>query len=223
MAGLPKKYAKMGFSKGWAAFKRSKKGGKRRTKSKPRAAAPRRSSRPKSRPITRRPAPVPVVHSRGGNTVKVSKSRMAALTAKLSSALRRARENRNPDAGEMALAFTEGVGGGLAGAYILGSIPIGSLPRPGLVKSGVQLVAGGAAALLVKNKHVRYIGFGNAFVGAIGVARELMGVPTFAGEVDEGMYGFLPGPGSNYNPMGGPIEGSMGEPLGDGGFSPYAT
>jgi len=34
MAGLPKKYAKMGFKKGWAAYKRSKAAPRRRTSKK---------------------------------------------------------------------------------------------------------------------------------------------------------------------------------------------
>jgi hypothetical protein len=42
MAGLPKKYAKMGFKKGWAAYRRSKSGGRKRTASR------------KARPMARR-------------------------------------------------------------------------------------------------------------------------------------------------------------------------
>lgn len=42
MAGLPKKYAKMGFKKGWAAYKKSKKKSTPKRKPTKRKAAPRR-------------------------------------------------------------------------------------------------------------------------------------------------------------------------------------
>ena len=43
--GLPKKYAKMGFKKGWAAYKRSKNKGKRKRKSTKKRASPKRRRR----------------------------------------------------------------------------------------------------------------------------------------------------------------------------------
>ena len=59
--GLPKKYAKMGFKKGWAAFKRSRKGGtrKRTTYSKPKKT-PRRRSYMAKRKISRQGHKKPV-------------------------------------------------------------------------------------------------------------------------------------------------------------------
>lgn len=62
MAGLPKKYAKMGFKKGWKAYKASKKGTKTKAKSK------KSRSRPKAKGGNRR------MGKKGGfNTQKIFK------------------------------------------------------------------------------------------------------------------------------------------------------
>ena len=45
--GLPKKYAKMGFKKGWRAYKAAKRGTKRRRKATTSRARPRRRNNPK--------------------------------------------------------------------------------------------------------------------------------------------------------------------------------
>ena len=45
--GLPKKYAKMGFKRGWAAYKKSRRGTKRRSSTTTRRRSPRRTRRAK--------------------------------------------------------------------------------------------------------------------------------------------------------------------------------
>lgn len=178
--GLPKKYAKLGFKKGWAAFKKFK-GTKGQFN----------TLRLKSK---KSPRPVVTVHKRGApqmaKAIAVAKSsKVAALKSRLASALKRARGAvKASDPMEAAVAIGEGFAGGLATSYLFGSIPTGSLPKPGLIKSGAQTLTGAVMAFQ-KNKHIRYVGYGTAIVGLISVARELFPIPTFAGEVDTALFG----------------------------------
>ncbi len=205
MAGLPKSFAKMGFKKGWAAFKRT------------------RAAKKIHKQIKRNPAPKgirvlpPTFHKKKGSAMKISKNKLHALKERASKALSKARNSgtfRNH--GEAMQAIGLGAVGAVASSYGIGMIPIpASLPKPGAIKSGVQAAAGVFLAMQ-KNKHLKYAGYGMAVLGVVGIARELFNVPSFAGEVDAGMYGELIAGDETY--MG---EGELlGAPL-SGGFDPF--
>jgi len=209
MAGLPAKYAKMGFSKGWKAFRAVHK----KTKA-AHAAATKKAE--------------PVVKKRSGG-MKISKERLEGMKASVSKALAKVRAAKATDGGEMALAVAEGIGAGVASSYAIGMIPVpAALPKPAMAKSALQVAAGFGLALAVKNKHAKYAGYGMAIMGGIGLARELFPIPTFAGEVDESMYGADWTPEGLNEPLGfeEAMSTGMGEPLGaepaaSGTYSPF--
>jgi len=216
--GLPKQFAKMGFKKGWAAFKKFK-GSKGAFNTKKITVKKKVSTTKK-----------PIVHSakKGASPMAESK-KMVALKSRLSGALKKARVGVHSP-GEAALAIGEGLGGAIATSYAIGAIPTGSLPRPGAIKSIAQIVLGGFLATR-KNKHLKYVGFGTAIIGGVSLAREFLPVPTFAGEVDSALYGeefmgdeFIGDPmgeefmGDNF--MGDPMMG-QGEYMGQETSSPY--
>ncbi len=223
-SGLPKMYAKMGFKKGWAAFKRARGGGKKRaTASKPKS----KPSAPARRKKTRRAASVPAVyHSKGGSSmsrlVKISKGRLQEFKDKLKRASAKVRASKDLDLMEVGTAAGEAIMGGVASSYLIGLIPVpASMPKPGLIKSGLQTALGIGGAVAFKNKHIRYACLGAAVIGGVGVMREFLPIPTFAGEVDESMYGES-GPDSDYAFMGMGMGEPLGEPLGaDAPFNPY--
>lgn len=210
MAGLPKKYARLGFKKGWAAFKKFK-GSKgvfvRRSKVKIKAKGGTKTVTATVRKV--------------GEMSSGKKTEVAALKSRLSSALGRARgavKMDNPM--DAAIAIGEGLGAGVASAYALGAIPTPSfIPKPGLVKSGLQLAIGVFLATR-KNKHAKYAGFGMSIVGGMSMIREVLPVPTFAGEVDTAMFGeeyagdpMGEGELLGWDEMGDPVY--AGDPLGD--------
>jgi len=223
-SGLPKMYAKMGFKKGWAAYKRARGGKKTATASRPKAKA----SVPAKRKKQKRAASVPAVHhSKGGSSmsrsVKISKSRLQEFKDKLKRAHSKVRAAKDLDLMEVGLATGEAIAVGVASSFSIGLIPVPhSMPKPGLVKSGLQTVLGIGGAVAFKNKHIRYACLGAAVLGGVGVMREFLPIPSFAGEVDEAMYGAM-GPNDDYAFS---LPG-MGEPLGEqlgeaGTFNPYA-
>jgi len=177
--GLPKQFAKMGFAKGWAAFKRFKgTSGK-----KPRKATVKVAT--KKKPTTTKK---PIVYSTAKKGASMADSKKtSALKARLSNALKKGRAGIHSP-GEAAIAIGEGLGGGIATSYLVGALPTGKMPRPGAIKSVLQLGLGVFLATR-KNKHLKYVGFGTAIVGGMSLARELLPVPTFAGEVDSALYG----------------------------------
>lgn len=186
MAGLPKAFAKMGFKKGWASFKKSRK--QKKAHNRIVAAQKPRKHHPKG---IRLLAP-PATSHRKGSSVKISKVKIAALRERASKALSKARNSGTfKNHGEAIQAIGLGAAGAIASSYAIGMIPVpASLPKPGAIKSGVQAAAGVFLAMQ-KNKQMKYAGYGMAVLGVVGVARELFNVPTFAGEVDAGMYGEL--------------------------------
>lgn len=218
-SGLPKIYAKMGFKKGWAAYKRARGGKRRATASKPKKkpSAPVRHKK-------RKAAPVPALHRHKGGSmgtsVKISKNRLQEFKDKLKRASAKVRAAKDLDLGEVGIASAEAIAGGVASSYLIGLIPVpASMPKPGLIKSGLQTALGIGGAVAFKNKHVRYACLGAAVIGGVGVLRDFFPIPTFAGEVDESMYGES-GPDSDYAFMG--MGEPLGEPLGaDAPFNPY--
>lgn len=229
-SGLPKMYAKMGFKKGWAAYKRA-----RGSKSGKKKAAKKAPTRPMHHAKKKHPkkhshsAGAVVVHHsshRGGSSVKVSKHRLQEFKDKLKRASARLRGSKDMGLMDAGLAMGEGIAGGLISTYAIGMIPVpASLPKPGLIKSGLQMALGITGAVMLKNKHLRYMSMGAATLGGVGVIREFVTLPTFAGEVDEAMYGESGAMQDNYaysrdsRTMGEPL----GEPLGaeTGTFNPF--
>lgn len=229
-SGLPKQYAKMGFGPGWRAYKRSpayrakhgKSGGSRPKAKKKAHKAP---ARPAHHPKKKKHASVPaVVHhhpKKGSSSMKVSKSKMAALMARVKGHAARLRKAKSMDLAEVGLALGEGLAGGVASSYAFGMIPVpASLPKPAAIKSAAQMASGIGLAVMMKNKHIRYAGMGMAMVGGMGLLREIFPIPTMAGEVDASMFG-EPDPslmGWNGGGMGEPL----GEPLGgESSWSPH--
>lgn len=226
-SGLPKQFAKMGFSRGWAAYKRTPAYKAKHAAQRPRknksAPKKKRPARPVHHAKKKRPAHHPVVvHTsrKGSSSMKVSKSKMAALLSRVKGHAAKLRAAKSTDITEVGLALGEGLAAGVTSSYLFGAIPVpASLPKPAAIKSAAQMAAGVAAAVMVKNKHVRYAGMGIAMVGGIGLLREIFPIPTMAGEVDASMFGEPLGYDSP-DLMG--WSGGMGEPLGgDGGWNPH--
>lgn len=178
--GLPKQFARLGFKKGWAAFKKFRGSkGAFNTKKAPKTVKVKTRSKPKAQVIVAKKGPAKMA-----DTKKVS-----ALKSRLSGALKRAKGAIKDGPGEGLLMVGEGVASGIASAYIIGAIPVpAGLPKPGLIKSLIQTGAG-IGLMFVKNKHARYAGAGMAIVGLISTSREFLPVPTFAGEVDAALFG----------------------------------
>lgn len=218
MAGLPKAFAKMGFKKGWAAFRKSRKKGKAHNYA-------------RSQERARRTAPKGIVVAtyhppkKKGSGMKISKQKLSALKARASSALAKARNSGTfKNHGDAIQAIGLGAAGAVASSYAIGMIPVpASLPKPGAIKSAVQAGAGVFLAMQ-KNKQLKYAGYGMAVLGVVGVARELFNVPTFAGEVDLGMYGELLQGDEEFmgdeDFMGQPLAGA---PLMGESFNPFGT
>lgn len=195
--GLPAKYAKMGFKKGWAAFRSAKRGRSMGHSHK----TSHKKTHTKHHPVTvfQLSGPAKI----GGNSVKISKSRLQELADKARRAMAKVREMKTTDAAEAGIAIAEGAAGAVGSSWLLGMIPVpANLPRPGAWKAVAQIAVGVGAATLAKSKHIRYPGYGAAIIGAIGLAREFYPLPALAGEVDTFMYG-------GGGPLeGGPLEGA---------------
>lgn len=216
MNGLPKKYARLGFKKGWAAFKkfRGSKGAFNTLR------LPSKKKKTSAVTVHKRGAPQMARHSKKG-------SRVAALRSKASRALSKARNSgvfkNHADA---AIAIGLGAAAGIGTSFAVGAIPLpASLPKPAAIKSALQAGLGVVLAMQ-KNKYLKYAGYGAAVLGVVGIARDLFNVPSFAGEVDEALYGeLLEGDeefmGSDGQWMGDPMAGDplAGESMGS--YSPF--
>lgn len=148
--GLPSKYAKMGFKKGWAAFKKVAAAAKRRrTLGKPVRVSGKRKTvkRPKTSgsaaPIRRTAAPVTTGRRRGKYTTgkrftmkKISKESIQYLI----------------DAGIVG-------GGAVISGFVVDKIP-GVKDANSMVKNGTTAAIGAGLIMLSKNKIVRKLGAG---------------------------------------------------------------
>jgi len=213
MNGLPKKYARLGFKKGWAAFKRFR--------------GSKGAFNTKRLPTKKKTGTTVTVHKKGAPPMaKKTGSKVAALRAKASRALSKAR-GAGVKHGDTLLAIGLGGAAGIATSFAVGAIPLpASLPKPAAIKSGLQAALGVGMAFQ-KNKYVKYAGYGAAVLGIVGLARDLFNVPSFAGEVDEALYGeLLEGDeefmGADGQWMGDPMAGDpmAGDPM-MGSYSPF--
>lgn len=217
MAGLPKKYASMGFAKGWAAFRKAL---KQRSAHKRIVKSQAKAKPPKGIKLLSPTGP-----KRKGSGMKISKEKLAALKSRASRAVSKARNSAVfKDHGDAAMAIGLGAAGGVASSFAIGMIPLpASLPKPGAIKSAAQAAVGVVLAMQ-KNKMVKYAGYGMAVLGTVGVARDLFNVPSFAGEVDSAMYGeLLQGDDEFMGDGDGDFMGApLGAPLG-ASYDPFAS
>lgn len=181
--GLPKAFAKLGFAKGWKAFKASKKTSTKKAPTRARA---------KSKPVAKRKKAlvsfraVPAKKVQVINTKGVRKmSKLSKFKGKFKSVI------TSRTAMETGITIVEIGAGGVIGSMAFGALPVPvTFQRPGLVKSAAQFVTLGLLALMVKEKHSRTLLAGGAALGLVGTVKELFPkTPTLAGEMDYQMYG----------------------------------
>jgi hypothetical protein len=196
--GLPSKYAKLGFKKGWPAYRASQRGHGQTKKT---AHKPKHKAR---NPINIFQLSAPHTPKKGSH-MKISKIRLSGMADKTRRALAKVRELKSGGALEVGIGLGEAAVGALGSSWLVGLIPVpATMARPGLIKSGAQALIGtGLAVTMYKNKHLRFVGFGAGLMGVIGLARELLPLPQFAGEVDAAMYG-----NPEFETMGDPLEGA---------------
>lgn len=194
-SGLPKKYAKMGFAKGWKAFKRLKKAKpaptRKRAKSKPQAT---------SRAIV---VAKPKVIVKWKTKLKESGRKMRGSISKFKNKFKSAVTSKT--AIEMGVTVGEVAAGGILGSLAFGAIPVPkTFTRPDLVKSSAQFVVSGLLALIIKEKHTRTVLAGSSALGLVGTVKAFFPkVPALAGEADFQFYG---------DPLDGdPLDGMDGE------------
>lgn len=178
--GLPKAFAKLGFAKGWKAFKASK---KTRTKKAPTRARAKTRVKTKALVISRpkKIRKITVTQKLGGSKM----SRLSKFKGKFKSVI------TSRTAMETGITIAEIGAGGIIGSMAFGALPLPvNFTRPGLVKSSSQFVVLGLLALMIKERHSRTILAGGAALGLVGTVKELMPkVPALAGEMDYAMYG----------------------------------
>lgn len=151
--GLPAKYAKMGFARGWRAYKASKAGGRPKRRSPGRSSNPGRPKRSGKR--------APRARGIGGAVRRVASPKTIGTAARL------------------ATQVGTGIVGAAAGRGLVDMLPLTNPLMQGLAQMGVGLVAivasprRGAVA-----RAVRIGGVGSAFGGGMRVAKTLL--PQFA-------------------------------------------
>lgn len=164
MAGLPKKYAKMGFSKGWKAYKKAKRS---TTKKKP---AQRKSSTTTKGAIVARK--------------KSSKRKRRTTRRKIASAYRRSRPTIQRTMRGIPMAAIDtglGVAGAIGSAAAIQMLPIEDQKTKAFVQLGVGLAA--FAMLQPKNRMLKMTAAGTALAGALAVVKSTpeMNLPLIAG------------------------------------------
>lgn len=97
-------------------------------------------------------------------------------------------------ASEMAMAVGEGAAGAAVSALGFGLVPMGQFQYANEARHALQAAAGFVVGTRVKNKHAKYLGYGAAVAGTIGLlaalaARAGVKVPVFAGEVGDDLSG----------------------------------
>ena len=171
MPGLPRKYAKMGFAKGWRAYKASK--NKRRS--------PKRKSSKRKSPKRRRRNPAPRARKRRSNP---GRSRSRRLIPRL----------RRPTARSVqrtAMYVGAGVGGAVATAAAVRAMPL-TEPTRAWTQLGVGTL--GVAMLNPKRALWRFAAGGAALAGALAIVKtQFPNMPLLAGACDGCM-------GINYQP-----------------------
>ena len=159
--GLPKKYAKMGFKKGWKAYKASKRKPARKT-----------ARKATSRAVAKRSTPTKTARKRGGGTAVVSKRKRPRTARGFVDASTRAMMN-----------VGIGVSGAVTTAGVVNALPIQSTQG----KAWTQTLLGVATAVLSprKMRWLRVAGAGAAMHGGISVVKSMGFILPLLAGVDE--------------------------------------
>jgi hypothetical protein len=217
MPGLPKRFAKMGFKKGWAAF-RAGGGASKRTKAKKhtRHARPKRARAAKK---TRKPTGT---HQEKGVT-KMAKRRRKSVRGRARRAVRRVRAGMETRPGKVVTMALSAAAGGILTSLAVNNAPV-IKDQSSTVKSVAQGALGIAAIMFVRNKHVKSLGAGAVIAAVMGAAKSMLKVEPLAGP-SAGRRVLSP---SEMNRITGgqmniPLPGRMGVPLasapGNAGFN----
>jgi len=171
MNGLPKKFAKLGFKKGWALFRKSR--GRASAPGKPKKV--RRHKRAKK---TGTPARNP---SNGGVVMAKKRGRKRAAVKRAAHRVaRRIGAGMDTKPGKVLMAAGVAAAGGIATSYALNHIPkVKDMSQT--VKSGAQVAAGIAAILFGKKKWIKGLGAGAVIAGVFGVSKSVLKLDPMAG------------------------------------------
>lgn len=217
MAGLPKRFAKMGFKKGWAAF-RAGGGARKKAKAKKhtRHARPKRAR--KAAKKTRKPTGE---HQEKG--VQMAKRRRKSVRGRARRAVRRVRAGMETRPGKVVTMALSAAAGGILTSLAVNNAPV-IKDQSSMVKSGAQGALGLAAIMFVRNKHVKSLGAGAIIAGVMGLAKSMLKVEPLAGP-SAGRRVLSPSEMSRITggQMNIPLPGRMGVPLasapGNAGFN----
>lgn len=173
--GLPSKYAKMGFKKGWAAFKRAAAAAKRRrTLGRPVKVAGRKKSTIKRRRTSGTAAPIRKTISRVGRSVSTM-TRRRYTTGKRFTMKKISKESIKYliDAGIVG-------GGAVVSGFVIDKIPV-IKDQSTIIKNGTTAAIGAGMILLTKNKMARKIGAGFIAGSIINTAKGFINPPLTMG------------------------------------------
>jgi hypothetical protein len=171
MAGLPKKYARMGFKKGWRAY-RAAKAKPRRRKSRRASSKPARRSRKRTRTIVRRSRKRAPVARKVTRRRRRSSRRAGGLIPRLKAPNMRGIQR----AGVQVLS---GVGGAIGTGAVARMVPVGNTAQAWL-----QLGTGAAMVTMIppKRQLLRLAGLGAGIAGALSLVRQAIpGLPLLSG------------------------------------------
>lgn len=179
--GLPRKYAKMGFKRGWRAYKAQRNRRKGRTGRKTSARKPRTRTVYRTRTVTARPK---------------RRSPVARKTApKRRSSRRRSRSMGFLNPRKMTPAQIQrtaiGVGAGVGGA-VASAVAVRALPLTANWRGISQLLIGGALMIMIPRKYAlaKVAAGGAAVAGALSVVKtNFPQLPLMAGEGQSGCMG----------------------------------
>lgn len=147
--GLPAKYAKLGFKKGWAAFKRAAAAAKRRrTTGKPVRIAGKRKATTKRRRTS-------------GSAAPIRRTVTTGIRRKYSRRTGKRFTMRKLDKATIQYLIDAGIvgGGAVLSGFAIDKIPVVK-DASALVKNGTSAAIGAGMILLSKNKMVRKLGAG---------------------------------------------------------------
>jgi len=175
MAGLPKRFAKMGFKKGWAAFRATMGGGRKKAKAKKHT----RHARPKRARAAKRNRKPTGEHQEKGVT-KMAKRRKRSVRGRARRAVRRMRTGMESRPGKILTMAVSAAAGGVLTSLAVNNAPM-IKDQNSTVKSAVQGAIGVGAIMFVRNRHVKSLGAGAVIAAVMGIAKSMLKVEPLAG------------------------------------------
>jgi len=179
--GLPRKYAKMGFKRGWRAYKAQRNRRKGRSGRKVSARKPRTRTVYRTRTVTARPKRKTYARKTAPKKRRSSRRRSRSMGFLNPRKMTPAQIQRT------AIGVGAGVGGAVASAMAVRALPLSANWR------GVsQLVIGGALMIMLPRKYTlaKVAAGGAAVAGALSVVKtNFPQVPLMAGEGQSGCMG----------------------------------